>query len=585
MSLATPPVVAPSSVPMDDAEPSFSPFHSAQSPSDGQGVDSDHSPDALEEMTDSGNGMNDDGFSYVGETFLDCDLDSASAFDRESRNLDSILAKWTTKVANCLIPSGNPYTDCSAFYPPQTKGPLLASLIAIFAVLLTTFVGLPQRFGDMIKAIIHVLIKVAVSEDRESLRLRVQENEDLTDSSREEMLRILNAPINTSSSNILKNVKSLYRRLDIDPVLIIHPKCPTKDCQNVLYDVISRDGWGRIPDKCPECASPLKENGKLTTEFFGRRALQDELEYFFSIDGIERLVEQQEIIRARQRERDNSMDRPRYLQNAKTGKILRHQLDGSCYVNFGNEREKGALLLTINISVDWADPSKSRNRSPRSMGPILCQLADLPNQYRSQFGFMMLMGITPAPHEPPGVLLHRLLLPLAVELLSAGADGLWIKTPNYKQGQKVFVRIGTICCDRLAAVAITGSPHFAKKDSPCMKCTQCSHSSASFSGSLSKPHKLHGNPMWLAVQAAKPKRLGQQLIPWSSLSSRCPVISQFSTSSQTSTKSYTQSSTQCMRYLKEFFPSIFDGSVFWGDTVLYLQPDGRQRTTKAVLPR
>lgn len=48
---------------------------------------------------------------------------------------------------------------------------------------------------------------------------------------------------------------------------------------------------------------------------------------------------------------------------------------------------------------------------------------------------MMLMGITPAPHEPPGLLLHRLLLPLAVELLSAGADGLWIKTPNYKQGK------------------------------------------------------------------------------------------------------------------------------------------------------
>ncbi|OXC61262.1 hypothetical protein AYX13_07054 [Cryptococcus neoformans] len=71
------------------------------------------------------------------------------------------------------------------------------------------------------------------------------------------------------------------------------------------------------------------------------------------------------------------------------------------------------------------------------MGPILCQLADLPNQYRSQFGFMMLMGITPAPHEPPGLLLHRLLLPLAVELLSAGADGLWIKTPNYKQGKSL----------------------------------------------------------------------------------------------------------------------------------------------------
>lgn len=38
-------------------------------------------------------------------------------------------------------------------------------------------------------------------------------------------------------------------------------------------------------------------------------------------------------------------------------------------------------------------------------------------------------------HEPPSILLHRLLLPLAIELLSAGADGLWIKTPNYKQGK------------------------------------------------------------------------------------------------------------------------------------------------------
>lgn len=89
----------------------------------------------------------------------------------------------------------------------------------------------------------------------------------------------------------------------------------------------------------------------------------------------------------------------------------------------------------INISIDWANLSKSHNRSPHSMGPILCQLADLPNQYQSQFGFMMLMGITPALHEPPGILLHRLLLPLAIELLSAGADGLWIKTPNYKQGK------------------------------------------------------------------------------------------------------------------------------------------------------
>lgn len=92
--------------------------------------------------------------SYVGKPFLNCDLDSAPAFDRESHNLDSILAKWPTKVADCLIPSRNSDNDCSAFYPPQTKGPLLASLMAIFTVLLTAFVGLLQRFGDMVRAII-----------------------------------------------------------------------------------------------------------------------------------------------------------------------------------------------------------------------------------------------------------------------------------------------------------------------------------------------------------------------------------------------------------------------------------------------
>lgn len=38
-------------------------------------------------------------------------------------------------------------------------------------------------------------------------------------------------------------------------------------------------------------------------------------------------------------------------------------------------------------------------------------------------------------------------------------------------GRKVYVRIGAICCDRPAAVAITGVSHFSKEDTPCLKCT------------------------------------------------------------------------------------------------------------------
>lgn len=134
LAATTAPVIATSSILMDDAKPSFTSFDSIQSLGDGQGLGSDRSLGPLGGMTDNGNGINDDDFPYVGEPFLNCDLDSAPAFDRESCNLDNILAKWPTKVADCLIPSRNSDNDCSAFYPPQTKGPLLASLMAIFTV-------------------------------------------------------------------------------------------------------------------------------------------------------------------------------------------------------------------------------------------------------------------------------------------------------------------------------------------------------------------------------------------------------------------------------------------------------------------
>lgn len=55
--------------------------------------------------------------------------------------------------------------------------------------------------------------------------------------------------------------------------------------------------------------------------------------------------------------------------------------------------------------------------------------------YEDSGAATMLMGITPAPNEPPGCLLHRLLLPLAVDILSAECDGLWIKTPKYPNGE------------------------------------------------------------------------------------------------------------------------------------------------------
>ncbi|ODN76202.1 hypothetical protein L202_06123 [Cryptococcus amylolentus CBS 6039] len=171
---------------------------------------------------------------------------------------------------------------------------------------------------------------------------------------------------------------------------------------------------------------------------FAGVTLQAVLEYLFGIAGIERLVEDQELLRKQQDERDKA-NPPSYLKDANIGKIYRHQLDGECYQQGGataDVHQRGCLVLTITIHIDWADPSKFRNHSPRSMGPILCQLADLPNQYRSGSTFAMLMGITPAPNEPPGCLLQRLLLALGVNILTGACDGIWIRTPAHPNGRK-----------------------------------------------------------------------------------------------------------------------------------------------------
>lgn len=365
------------------------------------------------------------------------DVDS----DHDNR-LMGLLSRWPTKIPECLIPSysgrhESPYRlDFELFSDsPLATMPLLYNVLAAFIVMLTAFAGIAQRFGDMTRAIVEVIIKLAITEDRKAMRASVLEAADLPEPQRRKVLELLDRPIETSASELQKNVKSVYKHLDINPTLIVNPKCPTKDCQATLFQITNSEGLVDLPDKCHECNTPLKEAGKVMAQFFPRQSLQSALEHLFSINGVERLVEQQQILREQQDERDRQLGCPGYMREARPGKIYRHQLDGECYRQDGLQRERGCLVLTINISLDYADPSRSRNRSPRSMGPILCQLADLPNQYRSRLSFMMIMGITPAPNEPPGCLLHRLLLALGVDLLSGECDGLWIRTPGHPTGE------------------------------------------------------------------------------------------------------------------------------------------------------
>ncbi|OWZ60709.1 hypothetical protein AYX15_07013 [Cryptococcus neoformans] len=254
-----------------------------------------------------------------------------------------VLAKWPTKVPESLIPpyscrQPSPYQDETIFRTESITRSmsLLAIVLAVFSIFLMVFVGLPQRLGDMVKAVIQVILEFAIAEDQQALPWRIHDKRDLSPGECEKLYRILDLPLETSSSRLCKNVKTLYSQLDIDPSMVVHPKCPTKEPQNVFVDVVGEDGWDKVPDSCPECGTALREGGKLN----GLSRINK-----FCALGKGNVIYQ--------------MERPAYLQDANPGKILRHQLDGSCYQVDDQDvrRERGCLVLTINASIDWADPN------------------------------------------------------------------------------------------------------------------------------------------------------------------------------------------------------------------------------------
>ncbi|ODN75480.1 hypothetical protein L202_06613 [Cryptococcus amylolentus CBS 6039] len=156
---------------------------------------------------------------------------------------------------------------------------------------------------------------------------------------------------------------------------------------------------------------------------------------------------------------------------ARAGRVLRHQLDGVAYSDDTPQQEEDSLLITINFSIDYSNPSKSLQGQHKSVGVIMGQVAELPNVYHTKFHYNLMLGMTPAPSEPPSHLLYRVLLSFGMDLLAGCTDGLWIKTPKYPAGRKIYLCVGAISCDLPASVAVTGLPHYRCKKDPCLKCT------------------------------------------------------------------------------------------------------------------
>ncbi|OXH31029.1 hypothetical protein J008_03755 [Cryptococcus neoformans] len=115
------------------------------------------------------------------------------------------LRRWPTEDPESLIPpyscrQPSPYQDETIFRTESiTRSmPLLPTVFSIF---LTAFVGLPQRFGDMVKAVIQVILELAIAEDREALRRRVRDEHDLSPGEREKIYRILDAKFHAQNSH------------------------------------------------------------------------------------------------------------------------------------------------------------------------------------------------------------------------------------------------------------------------------------------------------------------------------------------------------------------------------------------------
>ena len=94
-----------------------------------------------------------------------------------------------------------------------------------------------------------------------------------------------------------------------------------------------------------------------------------------------------------------------------------------------------ALVVTVNLGMDWASPNSRRGAAADSMGPISLYLADVPPQLRSAFCCTMIVGITPGPKEPKAKNLQKNLLPLILQLRAAALHGLWVRTPKHPSGE------------------------------------------------------------------------------------------------------------------------------------------------------
>lgn len=129
-------------------------------------------------------------------------------------------------------------------------------------------VGLPQQFNNIVEAVIQIIIGLAIANNQQTLYWGLPDDCNLSPDKCENMYFILNLAVKTFIILTLQEFQESYNQLDINFSIVVHPKCPAKEFQNVVVNVIDKDGWDKVLGSCPECGTTLREDRKLVTDLF-----------------------------------------------------------------------------------------------------------------------------------------------------------------------------------------------------------------------------------------------------------------------------------------------------------------------------
>jgi hypothetical protein len=207
------------------------------------------------------------------------------------------------------------------------------------------------------------------------------------------------------SDSPAETLATARRRLAVELPTIAHPCCPNPACREVVYERTNMSTSKLVLNqltKCPRCEldwSPI--TGQMPSTF-PRLPLVSEIERVLSYPGVEQVA-----FNWRERRRINTQLSERLYPGLK---IYRDQTDGTMIDSLLNPaglrvdqtENDGIQEIFLNLSIDWLNQRSSSFAPGYSVGPILVQMANLPQESRALQAMIMCVGMTPGKILPCG---------------------------------------------------------------------------------------------------------------------------------------------------------------------------------------